>query len=119
MRLELYCIINQLEPLSLQLALVLTSSPLMKGEIVSGSSGATGPRWFQFRVRPLLTESACSADVVRPYKTAIEFASCGQSVVVSLSRYMPSLGSQNTSLNRPFRFVAFVAQVEDSDVSFT
>ena len=68
----------------------------MKGEIVFGSSGAIAPRSFQFLVRPSLTEFACSADVVRLYSTAIELASCGQSVVVSLSRYMPAEGNQNT-----------------------
>ena len=91
----------------------------MNGEIVSGSSGATGPSAFQFFVRPLLTDIACARDVVRLYRTAIEFASCGQSVVVSLSRYIPALGSQKTSLNRCFRAVAFVAQADESEVSFT
>ena len=93
---------------------VLTSRPLMNGEIVSGSSGATGPRSFQFFVKPSLTDAACSGVWVRLYSTAIEFASCGQSVVVSLSRYMPALGSQNTSLKRALSAVAFAAQAAES-----
>lgn len=78
----------------------------MKGEIVSGSSGAMGPRSFQFLVRPALIELAWS-DVVKLNRTAKELASCGQSVVVSLSRYMPSSSTQKTSLNFVFREVAF------------
>lgn len=74
----------------------------MNGEIVSGSSGAIAPKSFQFLVKPSLIELACSVDVVRLYKTAMELASWGQSVVVSLSRYMPAEGSQNTSLKRVF-----------------
>lgn len=53
----------------------LTSKDPMKGEIVSGSSGAIAPMSFQFLVRPSLTEFACSADVVRLYRIAMEFAS--------------------------------------------
>lgn len=75
----------------------------MKGEMVSGSSGAIAPRLFQLLVRPWLTEFACSTEVVKLYNTAIELASCGQSVVVSLSRYIPVEGNQNTSLKRVFR----------------
>ncbi len=90
----------------------------MKGEIVSGNSGATGPRSFQFFVRPLLMDAACSCDVVRLQRTAIELASCGQSVVVSLSLYIPVVGSQKTSLYFAFSAVAFAAHAEASAVSF-
>ena len=62
---------------------------------MSGSSGHTGPKSFQFLVRPSLTELACSCDVVKLKKIAMELASWGHKVVVSLSLYMPALGSQN------------------------
>ena len=81
----------------------------MNGEIVSGSSGATGPRSFQFFVRPSLTESACSGVIVRLYSTAIEFASCGQSVVV-LSRDIPARGSRKTSWNLSLSRVGFAGR---------
>lgn len=91
----------------------------MKGEIVSGSSGATAPRSFQFRVSPSLTALACSADVVRLYRIAIEFASCGQSVVEELSRYIPAEGSQNTSLKRAFSVEPLDVQLAARDDWFT
>ena len=84
--------------------------------MVSGSSGAIAPMSFQFFVRPLLIESAWSADVVKLYKMAIEFASCGQSVVVVLSRYMPAEGSQNASLNLTFNAAAFDDQFDAREV---
>lgn len=76
----------------------LTSNPLMNGEIVSGNSGATGPRSFQFCTRPSLIAEAWALDVVKLKMTASEFASWGHRVVVSLSRYRPREGSQKTSL---------------------
>ena len=91
---------------------LLTSSDPINGEIVSGSSGAIAPMSFQLFVRPSLIEFACSAEVVRLYKIAIEFASCGQSVVVSLSRYMPADGSQNASLKRVFNESALADQLD-------
>ena len=97
----------------------ITSSDPMKGAIVSGSSGAIAPKEFQFFVNPSLILLACSAEVVRLYKIAIEFASWGQSVVVSLSRNIPRDGSQKTSLKRDFKEVAFAAHVEESEESFT
>lgn len=86
-----------------------TSSEPIKGDIVSGSSGATAPKSFQFFVKPSLIEDKRPGEVVRLYRIAIEFASCGHSVVVSLSRYMPTLASQNTSLNLALRALALAA----------
>lgn len=77
----------------------------MNGEILSGSSGETGPRSFQFLLRPSLMEPAFSG-VVKLNRTGRELASCGQSVVVSLSRYIPRLSAQKTSLNFILREVA-------------
>ncbi len=90
----------------------------MNGEIVSGSSGTTGPRSFQFFCRPSLIEADWVIDVVKLNTTANEFASWGQSVVVSLSRYIPSSGTQNTSLYLTFREVAFFVQASSSVLSF-
>lgn len=73
---------------------------------MSGSSGATAPRSFQFFSSPALTELACDALVVKLKRIEKEFASCGQSVVVSLSRYIPSESTQKTSLNDDLTVVA-------------
>lgn len=96
----------------------LTSNDPMKGEIVSGNSGATAPRSFQFFVNPALTEEACSVELVILNRIAIEFASWGHSSVEELSRNIPALGSQNTSLNLVLRAVALVNQDVESDVWF-
>ena len=57
------------------LAVRPTSNDPINGEIVSGSSGATAPSSFQFFVRPALTDEACSGEVVRLKRMAIELAS--------------------------------------------
>ena len=93
-----------------------TSNPLTNGAMVSGSSGVTAPMSFQFFVRPSLIEFACSG-VERLNSTASELPSCGQSVVVALSRYMPRSSDQKTSLNFVFNAVAFVAQASPRLVS--
>ena len=75
-----------------------TSKPLMKGLIVSGSSGGTGPREFQFFCSPSLMRCFWSSESVKLKTTAKELASCGCSVVVRLSEYNPVDSSQKASL---------------------
>lgn len=88
----------------------------MNGLIVSGSSGATGPRAFQFFCNPSLILFACVSDVVRLYRMANELASCGHKVVVLLSRYSPALSSQKASLNFALSAVAFFDHAVESVV---
>lgn len=94
-----------------------TSNPLINGLIVSGSSGATGPSSFQFFSSPALTFCACSGDVVKLNRTANEFPSCGQRVVVVLSLNIPALSSQNALLNVVFNAVALAAQASARSVT--
>jgi hypothetical protein len=91
----------------------------MKGLIVSGNSGATGPRAFQFFCKPSLMLVTCSGNIVRLKTTAKEFASCGVRVVVVLSTYIPCFESQNAALNVLFRAVAFLDQAVASVESLT
>ena len=91
----------------------------MNGATVSGSSGATAPYTPQFSVSPSLTAAACSAESVRLNTTASELPSCAQSVVVSLSRYIPRSASQNASLNTALSADAFAAYSEASSASFS
>ena len=96
---------------------MLTSNDPINGEILSGSSGATAPMSFQFFVSPWLIEEACSAVFVRLKRIAIELASWEQSSVVELSRYIPALDDQKTSLNLDLRAVALVDQASERVVS--
>ena len=91
----------------------------MNGATVSGSSGAVAPYTPQFSVRPSLTAATCSAVSVTLNSTASAFASCGVSLDVRLSRYIPASASQNASLNARFRAEAFAAYALASAVSFT
>ena len=85
----------------------------MNGLILSGSSGATGPSSFQFFLNPSLTCLACSFVCVKLNIIAMELPSWGHSVVVRLSRYNPSSGTQNAALKADFRAVAFAEYVTD------
>lgn len=47
----------------------------------------------------------------------MEFASCGQSIVLELSRYIPRESTQKTELKVDFSEVAFVAQEDAKEVA--
>lgn len=76
-----------------------TSKLLINGEIVSGTSGDTGPSSFQLPFNALLTRTARLASLVTPYNTASELPSCGCIDELALSRYIPADSSHKLVLN--------------------
>ena len=59
---------------------------------------------------PFVIESPWSWDSVMLNRIAITLASCGHISVVELSRYIPALGNQKTSLNFALSAVALAVQ---------